>query len=62
MNSDPILRELNRMANDQTLKHQYRMIVQQTMQHIRMQDDEINKIRDDISDWRDPDGDPPAAA
>lgn len=62
MNSDPILRELNRIANDQTVKHMYRNTIVAAMNHIRHQDAEIDKIRDDVSQWEDPDGNPPPAA
>jgi hypothetical protein len=64
MNSDAILRELNRLTNDQTLTHQQRMIASQAMTHIRMQDKDLAKVREDVSQWRAPDGDdtPPAAA
>ena len=62
MNSDPVLRELRRLANDQRLTHTQRQIAVQAIQHIRLQDDELQKLRDDVSEWEDPDGNPPAAA
>lgn len=63
MNSDNILRNLNRLVNDQTLTHNQRNIASLAMQHIRRQDDDIAKIREDVSHWRDPDDDtPPEAA
>lgn len=62
MNSDAILRELNRLVNSRNLTGQQRNIVTHTIQHVRLQDEEINKIRRDITGWEDPDDDPPAAA
>ena len=54
MNSDAILRELNRLANDNTLTSRQRSIITQAMAHIRKQDDDVSEIRDDISKWRVP--------
>ena len=62
MNSDSVLKTLNRMQNDQRIPHDFRREIPVIIRHIKMQDDEINKIRDDISHWEDPDGDPPTAA
>lgn len=61
MNSDPVIRTLNRMMNDQTVPHKWRTEAQVIKKHIEMQDDEIAKIRDDISHWNNPDDDKPAA-
>ena len=54
MNSDAILRELNRLANDTTLTSRQRSIITQTMQHIRKQDEDVEELRDDVSKWRVP--------
>jgi hypothetical protein len=62
MNSDVIIRQLNRLANDQQVGHANRQIAQQAIQHIKLQDEEINKIRDDVSQWEDPDAKPPPDA
>ncbi len=54
MNSDAILRELNRLVNDRTLTTRQRSIVEQAMQHIRLQDDENRGLKDDITDMNIP--------
>lgn len=62
MNSDSVIRTLNRMMNDQVVPHRHRTELVNVIQHIRMQDQEIAKIRDDVSHWSNPDDTPPAAA
>jgi hypothetical protein len=54
MNSDAILRELNRLVNDRTLNTRQRSIVEQAVQHIRLQDDENHGLKDDITDMNIP--------
>lgn len=50
MNSDAILRQLNRLANDRQLTQQQRNIIHATIQHIRKQDDEMLTLKEDITD------------
>ena len=54
MNSDAILQQLNRLMNNQLLTGAHRNIILAAIQHIRKQDEEINKIRDDVSNWQMP--------
>ena len=50
MNSDEKLRQLNRLVNDRELSHRSRNIVHSTIQHIKMQDQELLKFKEDITD------------
>jgi hypothetical protein len=54
MNSDAILRELNRLANDKRLSPRMRSVIEQAMQHIRLQDQENHGLKDDITDMNIP--------
>ena len=59
MNSNTVLKLLNRLVNDRSLSGSQRSVIQQTMQHIKLQDQELDKIREDVSNWRNPDDDTP---
>jgi hypothetical protein len=59
MNSDNILKLLNRLANSRSLSGSQRSVIQQAMQHIKLQDQGLDKIREDVSHWRNPDDDAP---
>ncbi len=54
MNSDAILKALNRLVNSRELTAQQRNIAQQAMNHIRKQDAEQAELREDVSKWRVP--------
>lgn len=61
MNSDAVIKTINRMMNDQLVPHRHRQELANIKRHIEMQDAEIAKIREDVSHWSDPDDDKPAA-
>ena len=50
MNSDEKLRQLNRLVNDRELSHRSRNIIHSTIQHIKIQDQELLKFKEDITD------------
>ena len=50
MNSDMILKLLNRLVNARELSSSQRNIVTQVIQHVRRQDEEIAELREDITE------------
>jgi ribosome-binding factor A len=50
MNSDSILMQLNRLANDQRVQESIRHVILQAIQHIKMQDRNLLDLREDITD------------
>jgi hypothetical protein len=54
MNSEYIIKLLNRMLNDRSLSARHREIVTQTVQHIKLQGEELQKYKDDITDMKIP--------
>jgi hypothetical protein len=54
VNSHEILKQLNRLLNNRNIDKRTRMIIQQTIQHIKIQGDELQTLRDDITDLKIP--------
>jgi len=53
MNSDDIIRRLNRMVNDPKLSPKLRNEIAEAIRHIKKQDDEMLELKEDITDWGD---------
>lgn len=44
MNSDEILRQLNRLVNDKTIHHRARLVIETTINHIKRMGEEFEDI------------------
>jgi hypothetical protein len=49
MNSDDIIRRLNRLLNDKQLAGRTRAEVWQIIRHVKKQDEEMAKLRNDVT-------------